>query len=93
MAISKKRTTESTSSDESLTTSSSEVVFDVMEGNDLNFLSSSSASIHATSHVLPLSTTYPSITPKYTLIDSSEPSKEQSKSLNNITGNLIHIIF
>ena len=58
-----------------------------MEGNDLNFLSASSASIHATSHILPLSTTYPSITPKYTLIDSSEPSKQQSQSLNNNTGN------
>ena len=57
-----------------------------MEGNDLNFLSASSASIHATSHILPLSTTYPSITPKYTLIDSSEPSKTQTESLVNDTG-------
>ena len=76
----KKRTTESTSSDESITTSSAETAFDVMEGNDLTFLSASPASIHASSHLLQTSSILPSATPKYSVIDSSEPSRVQPKS-------------
>jgi hypothetical protein len=81
-----KRTTESASDEGSLTTSSAEIAFDVMEGNDLNFLSASSAPILATSHLLPLSTTFPSATPKYSLIDASDPSKEELQSPNTNTG-------
>ena len=51
-----------------------------MEGNDLNFLSASSAPHLATPHLLPLSTTFPSATPKYSLIDASDPSKEELQS-------------
>jgi len=75
-----KRTTESTSDEGTLTTSSAEIAFDVMEGNDLNFLSASSAPHLATPHLLPLSTTFPSATPKYSLIDASDPSKEELQS-------------
>ena len=89
----KKRTTESTSSDESITTSSAETAFDVMEGNDLTFLSASPASIHASSHLLQTSSILPSATPKYSVIDSSEPSRVQPKSSIGIEIKCVHYIF
>ena len=89
----KKRTTESTSSDESITTSSAETAFDVMEGNDLTFLSASPASIHASSHLLQTSSILPSATPKYSVIDSSEPSRVQPKSSIGIEIKCSHSIF
>ena len=89
----KKRTTESTSSDESITTSSAETAFDVMEGNDLSFLSASPASIHASSHLLQTSSILPSATPKYSVIDSSEPSRVQPKSSIGIEIKCLYYIF
>ena len=89
----KKRTTESTSSDESITTSSAETAFDVMEGNDLSFLSASPASIHASSHLLQTSSILPSATPKYSVIDSSEPSRVQPKLSIGIEIKCSHLIF
>ena len=89
-----KRTTDSTSDDETITTSSAETVYDVMEGNDLSFLSASPDPLRATSHLLPTSSSFQSATPKYSLIDASGPSKEQSQSSSYIEGNVcISFIF
>ena len=57
-----------------------------MEGNDLNFFAASSASLLSTSHLLQ-TPSVPSVTPLYSIVDSSDPTKQESHFSSITTNN------